>query len=81
MKVTIIPKKEKQEEIAYNKIPTGTVYISTQYNGIMLKLTGSDAAVLTWSSGEDRFVIAHDSKYKPAIKILGKLKEIIVEKE
>ena len=80
MKVTIVPKeKEDNEEIPFDEIPVGTVYIAESKAGPMaLKLEDGEAALLTFNN-DDWFVLADGHKGTPAYKILGKLTEIIVE--
>lgn len=80
MKVTIIPKKKPEiKDIPYNDIPVGMVYTCKYGGNIMLKLKYNEAAALSFANGVDCFCMADITKNESAAKILGKLKEIIVE--
>jgi len=79
MKITVEPKvKEEPKEIPYGDIEPGTVYMVV-HGAVLLKLDESEAIALLHSDGENWFVQAKGFIGCPATKILGKLKEIIVE--
>jgi hypothetical protein len=82
MKITVIPKEKKQGTIPYDEIPVGTVYEIDGFTGTatMLKLECGEAVFLS-ENGANYFQKGTAYKGKPAAKILGKLKEIIVEKK
>ena len=79
MLITVIPKeKSESKEIPYKDIRLGMVY--TIDSGIvLLKLYDNKAIVLAWPNGEDFLQTAYGCKDRLATKILGRLKEIIVE--
>lgn len=81
MKITVKPKqKEKHENIPFDEIPVGYVYIAKYSNGpIALKLEDNEAVLLKYSNNSDWFEMAHGSKGQPAYEVLGKLTEIIVK--
>jgi len=81
MKVTVKPKQtEKRQEIPFDEIPVGYVYVAKYSGGpIALKLKDKQAVLLSHGSSEDWFYVAEGFKDEPAYKILGKLTEVIVE--
>jgi len=81
MKVTVKPKQaEKRQEIPFDEIPVGCVYVVEFSDGpTALKLKDKQAVLLSHHNSEDWFEIANGLKGQPATKILGKLTEVIVE--
>lgn len=77
MKITVAPKKEKT--IPYNEIAPGQVYQPQNSSVIALKLHEDNAVLLQRSDSTDYLVVACGFKNVPASKILGQIKEIIVE--
>jgi len=80
MKITVEPKaKPEPKEIPYNDIEPGTVYQIVD-GPIALKLKDGMAVLLNRTGSEDNYLeIARGHKGRPATKILGRIKEIIVE--
>jgi len=84
MKIAIKPEEKKEHNIPFDKIPVGYVYIADDCNGpIALKLTGGEAVLLCHEYDGDNgwFGLANIFKGVPAYEILGKLTEVVVEKE
>ena len=86
MKVTVKPKTQKEnQKVPFDEIPVGYVYVAKYTNGpIALKLNCGEAVLLRHYDdlpGSDFFEIAAGFKGEPAIKVLGKLTELIVEEE
>jgi len=81
MKVTVKPKQtEKSQEIPFDEIPVGYVYVAEFSDGpIALKLKDEQAVLLSHYDGGDWFCVTEGFKGMPATKILGKLVEVIVE--
>jgi len=79
MKVTVKPKQtEKSREIPFDEIPPRSVYkISNEV--VLLKVNAENAVILVGHEGCDYFSMAGGYKTYPAVKILGKLTEVIVE--
>lgn len=76
MKITVREKQEKT--IPYDEIKPGQVY-EIENGTKLLKLKEQNAIVLSYSDGRDWLGIARGLKIFPAVKILGTIKEIIVE--
>jgi len=84
MKITIKPEEKKEHNIPFDKIPVGYVYRALWNDGpIALKLTDGEAVLLCHDYDDDGewFQLADGFKGYPAHEILGKLTEVIVEKE
>jgi len=78
MKVTVKSKQVVSVKIPFDEIPSGSVYELD--NGIVLLKVGfNNAVILKEHSGCDYFGMSYGYKCMPAIKILGKLTEVIVE--
>lgn len=80
MKITVEPKqKQESKEVPYDDIEPGMVY-QNSWGVTLLKLEWGNAVLLLHSDGSSEwFAEAMGSVNKPAIKILGRIKEIIVE--
>jgi len=81
MKITVIPKeKPEPKKILYDEIEPGTAYVCAFQGNVMLKLQNGEAAALTFADTDSEcFSIACVTKGQPATKILGRLREIVVE--
>ncbi len=80
MKITVIPSKQKPQTISYNEIEPGTIY-QVKDGTIILKLHYDAAVLLEYPSGGTYLEIAKGYRAFPAVKILGKISEIVVEEE
>jgi len=79
IKITVIPKeKPKPKKAPYFEIEPGTVY-EVLDGAAILKVDAKNAVLLKGHAGCDFLGIAHGYKNYCATKILGRLKEIIVE--
>ena len=86
MKITVRPiLKLKNQVVPFDEIPVGYVYvIQRPGEPVMLKLCKDEAVLLNYGAGlnsDERLKLANDFKGLPTNRILGKLTEIIVEKE
>jgi hypothetical protein len=83
MKVTVKAKQEKSCEVPFDEIPVGYIYVVySTTEPIALKLENNNAVLLGHKgafSDSNFFKIANGLKGTPAIKILGKLTEVVVE--
>jgi len=79
MKVTVKERqKEENHEVPFDEISAGYVY-KVFDDAVLLKVDSTNAVLLKRCGGCDYLGIAHDYKNFPAVKILGKLTEVIVE--
>jgi len=76
MKVTV--KEQKSCEIPFDEILIGYVY-EVDDGAVLFKVDGNNAVIFKGFGGYDYLGLACGYKAFPAIKILGKLTEIIVE--
>lgn len=80
MKVTVTVKEKEKNEIPFDEIPVGIVYVVSGHSGpIALKLNNNEAVLLCHNDKSNWFQLVGGLTSAPAYKVLGKLAEIIVE--